>query len=227
MRFVIALLLSVAAASHAAEVPAYWLWRNSDMAMVSDQSLLYVYQGDYARQGVAFTKRGVSSGRLMASHTIIPLLRVYALEDPARLAHEICRLVDEWQFLGIAVHEVQLDYDSPSSGLREYAVFLKELKLELAKQEVRFHVAISVTGLVTWLADNPKDLALLAKQSHYIHYQLYNNFQPLLRIHEYLPQLEKVNHSYKLGITTAPAFASLELPRNEHYLGTAIFLNRP
>lgn len=226
MRFAIVFLLSVAAASHAAESPAYWVWRTSDLALVPKHAVVYVYQGNYGQQAT-WVSRGPKPGKEFSAYKVIPLIRVYELKDPAILAREISAVVDQWVFLGIAIDEVQLDYDSPSAGLKNYARFLAELQRELKKPEYPFSFRISVTGLVTWLGDNPQDLALLSRQASYIHYQLYNEYDPLRRVNEYLPQLAKVRHPYKLGITTSPHFAALELPHNEHYLGTAVFLNRP
>jgi hypothetical protein len=214
---------------------AYWVWRTSDMTFVKATSTLYVYQGDYAfhntkynsRHPYLFTQRGVQPSSSYDDHTVIPLVRIYELKEPATLAKAISKVIDQWLFHKIKIEEIQLDYDSPSAGLHDYAKFLAELKKELNKPEYPFTFRISVTGLVTWLADNPQDLELLTKQSSYIHYQLYNNFEPLEHIQPYLEKLEKVKHPHKLGITRSPLFTSMELPKNEYYLGTAIFLNRP
>lgn len=211
----------------ASDLPrSYWVWKASDLQWVPEDSPLYLYQGDYGLYPgvVSFIKRGLSPSPALAARSPVLLVRVYRLEAPEELARQLAYLVDQWERRGAVISEVQLDHDSPSSQLEDYADYVRQLKQQLKKMGL--YQAMSVTGLATWLADNPWGLERLARESHYIHFQLYNDYQPLQRLPEYLKRLQDYNHPYKLGITASPEFDKREFVPNGRYLGTTVFLNR-
>lgn len=212
----------------AATVKSYWLWKESDLRFVSAGDQLYLYQGDYLLEGSSrdFVKRGVSPSARFKQHSLILLVRLYRIEDVERLVFHLRYLLSEWKLKGVEIKEIQLDYDCASAHLADYSSFLKQLAATLNNNGQGDAVMLSVTGLVTWLTDNPAALADVSRNVSYIHFQLYNNFFPLPNIANYLHHIGNYKHPYKLGITMAKPFQTLELSLNEYYQGTTIFLNR-
>lgn len=211
-----------------AKTKSYWLWKESDLRFVSAADQLYLYQGDYLLEGNSrdFVKRGVSPSVRFKPHNPVLLVRLYRIDDVERLAFHLGYLLSEWKLKGVEIKEVQLDYDCASAHLANYSSFLKKLAATLNNNRQGGAVKLSVTGLVTWLTDNPDGLADVSGNVSYIHFQLYNNFLPLPNIANYLHHIGNYKHPYKLGITMAEPFQTLELSLNEYYQGTTIFLNR-
>ena len=206
--------------------PSFWVWKASDMEWVSQGASIYLYQGDYGLHPgkPMFIKRGVSPSSKLANQTQVLLVRLYQREAPNSLATQLVYLVNQWKAKGADIREIQLDHDCPSIQLAEYAKFISALKKHL--KEKNKSIKISVTGLVTWLADNPSGLSELADSTTYVHFQLYSDFHPLPQLDQYLQRLKQYNFPYKLGITTSAAFQYMEFVPNEKYQGTTIFLNK-
>lgn len=206
--------------------PSFWVWKGSDMKWVTPGASLYLYQGDYGLHPgkPVFIKRGINPSSMLAGQAQVLLVRLYQRKAPEELAAQLVYLVQQWEAKGIPIHEIQLDHDCPSMLLTEYANFIRILEVSL--KEKNKALKISVTGLVTWLADNPSGLSDLAKASAYVHFQLYSDFNPLPQLGQYLRRLESYEFPYKFGITTSAAFKYMEFAPNGKYQGTTIFLNK-
>lgn len=203
---------------------SFWVWKASDLELVPEQAQAYFYQGDYLlSEQTVFIKRGVSPSKQYLAYQPILLVRVYAIDNPQMLSKQLLYLVEQWQHQGVEIDEIQLDYDSPSSQLVEYRDFLRQLKINL---KVNSNITISITGLLTWLADNPKDLRALAQEIKYIHFQFYDRYKPLEQALKFSRLLKDFDAPFKVGITLAEEFNYFEIPRNDFYQGTTIFLNR-
>lgn len=203
----------------------YWVWRWTDLELVDKNSPLFLYQGDYLlpQQGSEFVKRGVEPSELLGYSEIAVLIRLYDIKDAPNLAGHIEYLRGQWQTRGVSVVEWQLDYDSPSGSLLEYADFVHELNSLLEKSGNS--VPLSITGLLTWLTDNPEELAILSESTEYITYQLYSRFDPLPNVKDYFPAIKRLQYPYKIGVTTSEKFNGLSYPKNENYHGKFVFLN--
>jgi len=203
----------------------YWIWRATDLEHIELDSNLIIYQGDYLldRYHPPFIKRGLSPGKIDGQNEITLLIRLYQLKSPDTLAKYISLFISQWNAFQIQINQIQLDYDSPSSQLENYAKYIAQLNTALKTNKV--HADISITGLLTWLTDSPKELQYLSKEVAYIDYQLYNHFYPLDNIKRYYPFIQAIKHPYKIGVTTANEFSQLSYPKNKYYLGESVFLN--
>jgi hypothetical protein len=223
---IVSLIAAYGVKPHTEDSPSYWVWKSSDMAWVGGKSTLYLYQGDIglSASGPPFIKRGIYPRADLGSRDIILLVRLYERGSAHDAARELIYLHRQWAKKGVEVKEIQLDHDSPSRLLSDYADYVAALTTEL--QHTLPHVRISITGLSTWLLDNPKGLHKLAEQTAYIHFQLYSDFHPLPRVERYLTQLSRYTYPYKIGVTTSAFFYQMEFVPNEHYLGKTVFLNK-
>ncbi len=207
------------------EKMSYWIWSDSDMKHVKNPEILYLYQGDVGLRGNlrSFVKRGVNPSKKFNAYDIVPLIRIYKLPDPEWLTKEILYLANEWERLGVRITEIQIDHDSPSSKLKNYRSFIIELKRNI--QIKKPNLQISITGLMTWYYDNPKELDRLAQEVEYIAFQLYSNFDALKESSKFIGDLEKYLHEFKLGITQSKDFETLSKPKTKNNLGKVTFLN--
>jgi len=210
--------------SHKHKPAAYWVWRPSDMNFIGEHNELIFYQGDFLLKGQngQFIKRGLSPFPLGSKKNIGILIRVYKINNPEALATEINYLRSQWLSVGVFIKTIQLDYDSPSNQLLNYKNFIDKVKKNLTKSEL---IKLSITGLLSWITDSPNDLTQLSGSVNYIAYQLYDTFEPLPNTESYLSHLNKLKHSYKIGISTSEKFSQIGYPKNEHFQGEIIFLN--
>ena len=70
--------------------------------------------------------------------------------------------------LEINIIGLELDYDSPSSKIKDYKDWIKRLSKLLPKDH------IEITGLTTWVYDNEQDTRELSKEVKRINFQLYH-----------------------------------------------------
>jgi uncharacterized protein DUF3142 len=203
---------------------SYWIWGWDDLDYISSDSFLIVYQGDYLLPGESnhFVYRGISATESLKNHRISLLIRVYSIKKPGDIIEIIKAIISKWEHKGVEVSGIQLDYDSPSSGLHEYANFVSVLHEYTRVQNIE----LSVTGLVTWLLDNNDGTKELSRHIEYIVYQLYNNYHPLDNIEKYFSSIQSINYPYMIGITTSEKFHNIGFPKNALYKGKIVFLNK-
>ena len=203
----------------------YWVWRSSDLGLVDSQVPLLLYQGDFHSkvEDPLFVKRGVAPFQFPKRREIGILIRLYEIEDAKALVDQVIYVVREWQRHQIEVTEIQLDYDSPSSRLLEYKHFIDQTRAQLDRENM--DVPLSITGLVTWLNDDPQSLSLLAESVTYIAFQLYDTHDPIADFDAYTNSLKHFDYPYKIGISTSDKFNGMEYPKNENHRGVLVFLN--
>ena len=208
-----ALLHSVASASSSLE---YWIWRNSDMKLVNEHSRLIIYQGNLNERW-EFEPLGVQPINIPQSNIGI-VLRLYSLGDPGQVSQLFKSIADDWARFGIVVDEFQIDYDSASYNLSEYASWLKSLSGLV-------DVELSATGLSTYLWDNPTGLVQVSHSVSYIAMQLYQGRKPHANHRRIVDELNYLKLPYKLGITTDEEFEEKPSLCKRHCLSTIVFLN--
>lgn len=197
---------------------SYWVWRDNDMNYIpSDkQPTLYLYQGNLLTDW-HYQPLGVTPMPL--DHDEIALvLRLYELVETTQVAELFQELTKRWARSGVAVNELQIDYDSPSSKLPEYASWLKGLN-ELVEEK------LSVTGLTTHIWDNPTGLIAVSAEVDYLALQLYQGYLPHPQFNHAIKWLSKSNIAHKLGITQATEFASVAQSCIAPCEGLIVFLN--
>jgi hypothetical protein len=84
----------------------------------------------------------------------IAVVRLNKLQD--KLARPIAALALEWRKQGLHVRGIEIDYDSPTSGLLRYRDFLHLLRSQMDQRD-----SLSITALPSWLG-SPDLRALLA-----------------------------------------------------------------
>ncbi len=93
--------------------------------------------------------------------------RLEALIAPYLVAKEMKSALSFFSDLKVPVEYLVVDYDSPSKGLYAYAEWIDLLHSE------QIQLPVSVTGLVSWLQDNPEGFEVLLGAAEAVSVQLY------------------------------------------------------
>ena len=93
--------------------------------------------------------------------------RIEALIAPYLVAKEMKSALSFFSDLKVPVEYLVVDYDSPSKGLYAYAEWIDLLHSE------QIELPVSVTGLVSWLQDNPEGFEVLLGSAEAVNVQLY------------------------------------------------------
>ncbi|WP_196158798.1 DUF3142 domain-containing protein [Reinekea sp. G2M2-21] len=194
----------------------YWIWRNNDMRFVPNESRLYVYQGniskDWFYEPLGIKPIGISQ------KNIAVVLRLYTLVDVQQLTELFESLVNDWARFGITVNELQIDYDSASNKLSEYAIWLGTLNPLI-------NVELSVTGLSTYLWDNQAGLREIGQNVSYIAMQLYQGRIPHDNYEEVIDKMNNLGLRHKIGITSDKGFNNVSRLCKRHCIATIVFMN--
>ncbi len=177
---------------------AYWIWGGVIPSKASSANELYVYQGVFRNINANFTYRFEG----LPPHPIGPtpnqIILTYRLEELIPPEMVVSRFVAHriaWENAGAEVGGIQIDYDSPTARLLEYADWLVRLQNSIGSR-----VSVSITGLGDWLASAPPNhLRTLSQKVLFIAFMMYHGSKPLPRLETYTKRLETLSLPFKLG----------------------------
>lgn len=149
---------------------------------------------------------------------------VFRAEEPGipdgvaakHLAREVAELQREASRRGLRLNGIQLDIDSPTGSLRDYAIFLRVVKSELPKG-----IGLSITGLLDWFRPGTAVAEVVAAVDEFVP-QFYDTEQSLghgkistqIQVAKWGPQFNRFGKRYKIGISTFGRARIQEPPRN-------------
>ncbi len=217
----IVLLQNVEAQAH----KDYWIWAGITPADAPADAELIIYQGNFVVESerLMFEHKGIYPSPLTADGMQL-VFRLHELRDPDYMVLTIERYMAEWQKHGVKTKGIQLDFDSPSAKLSEYAHFLNQIRTSLSK-ELQF----SITGLGTWMMDaDASTLKQLHQQVDVVTYQLYVGRQPVRYPQQYLNFLNRLNEPFKVGLLySQPPLPGLKkLESNTAFKGFSYFIQK-
>lgn len=194
----------------------FWVWRNSDFRFAEEQSRLVVYQGNID-ENWNYQEIGVVPYKI-EQKSITILFRLYKLGNIDDLISLYEKKKYEWNRFGIKVDGLEIDHDSPSSRLDDYAEWLLELNVKIME-------SLTVTTLSTYVFDNPSGLIKVSKSVNSISMQLYRKRVPHDNYRYVLKWLNRKSIKHRVGLTNSNSF----LPEHELCLSSCIgytyFLN--
>lgn len=180
-----------------------WIWPSDDMSPLYDTSnhfdSLYVLQGNISQSPTGkfkFKQLGPRPHPIKHQSMHI-VLRVRDLPSPADVAKLLLDLIGDWKQFGAHIQGVQLDYDSPSSKLQSYALFLKILRSKIPRP-----LGLSITGLLDWTnASYRSSLLELTQSCDEIIYQLYTAQGSVPFFEGHLVRLMNQRLRFSIGVT--------------------------
>ena len=204
----------------ASDHQSFWLWGNFNAQhQLRHAKTLYILQGEIDRKGI--TPQGL--GILPKSNTaqIWLVYRVKDLHWSANTLPAILKRLQQWQNAGHSVLGLQIDYDSPTADLANYADFLTQLRQQLPRR-----YQLSITGLMDWTnIQDQHTLAQLRKSIGFIAIQTYRGRSTINNVDLYLKKIARLKLPYKIGLVEhgdwhAPDF----LNKDPYFQGYVIFL---
>lgn len=188
------------------QTSAYWIWGNTVPENVRFSKNLYTYQGvfDVVGNRKIYRFEGLTP-RLIDGYAgrLILTYRLESLVPPEMVVSRFIAHRQAWKRHGVFVDGIQIDYDSPTAKLREYADWLV-----LLKNAVGNGTPISITGLGDWLASSsPSHLKELSSKVSFIAFMMYHGSQPLKRLDNYTFRLARLSLPFKLGRLQTQSYA--------------------
>ena len=230
--FLLAVGLSASAAAgtvRAADYDAFWLWAGvKPQPALAGARTLYILQGQIA----PLSERD-DEGRLIAQGGAVPHLRgaevwldyrAHTLRwSPAVLGQILARL-RRWRAAGDKVAGLQIDFDSGTRRLADYAAFLRDLRSRLPPD-----CRLSITGLLDWSSQGDSAaLDALGGVVDEVVLQTYQGRHTIPGYQAYLARLSRMTVPFKIGLVeggdwTAPP----DLAANPWFRGYVVFLKNP
>jgi hypothetical protein len=232
----IVLVLALASATpaaagtvRAADYDAFWLWAGvKPQPALAGARTLYILQGQVAPQS-----DNDDEGRLIAQGGAVPHLRsgevwldyrAHTLRwSPAVYAQILARL-QRWRAAGDPVAGLQIDFDSGTRHLADYAAFLRDLRGRLPAD-----CRLSITGLLDWSSQGDSAaLGALGGVVDEVVLQTYQGRRTIPGYEAYLARLSRMTIPFKIGLVeggdwTAPP----DIAANPWFRGYVVFLKNP
>ena len=137
---------------------SFWIWGDIQTApYLVHAKELYILQGEIryskSKQISTFTPQGVSILKL-PRQKIWLVFRTHHLAWNEQNYQTVFKRLEHWRNQGNQVQGIQIDFDSRTHDLKEYALFLESFRKRLPPS-----YQLSITGLLDWT--NFKDLKTL------------------------------------------------------------------
>jgi len=213
----------------AADYDAFWLWAGvKPQPALRQARTLYILQGQVAPRSDADDE-----GRLIAQGGAVAHLRgvevwldyrAHTLRwSPAVYAQILARL-SRWRAAGDPVAGLQIDFDSRTRHLADYAAFLRDLRARLPPG-----CRLSITGLLDWSSQGDSAaLDALGGVVDEVVLQTYQGRHTIPGYGAYVARLSRMTVPFKIGLVeggdwTAPP----DLAANPLFKGYVVFLKNP
>ncbi|MFV5514522.1 DUF3142 domain-containing protein [Acinetobacter gerneri] len=204
----------------------FWIWGNISTApYLKKAKELYILQGD-----VKYDKK-IKQNKVTAQGVgilRIPEQKVWLVFRNHQLTWQntelevILNRVRQWESQGNQIVGIQIDFDSKTQNLYQYALFLKEIREKLPKK-----YQLSITGLMDWAnIKDQKTINLLRQNIDEIIIQTYQGTRTLDQYQNYLQRFAKLKLPYKVGLVQNSEWQPLNLAQDPHFKGYVVFLLR-
>jgi len=179
---------------------SFWIWGDIQTApYLVHAKELYILQGEIryskSKQISTFTPQGVSILKL-PHQKIWLVFRTHHLAWNEQNYQTILNRLEHWRNQGNQVQGIQIDFDSKTNSLKDYAIFLQKLRQKLPQQ-----YRLSITGLLDWT--NFKDqntLTLFRQNIDELVIQTYQGATTIPNYPEYLKRISALRLPYKVGL---------------------------
>lgn len=226
------LLLSLASVSLAnAQVDAqryqqFWLWGNIETRpYLPNATELYILQGEVrfsrTEQQSQLRPQGIGLRKFPAQQKIWLVFRATHLNWQTSSTTQIIQRLQQWRNAGNQVVGLQIDFDSSTRQLGQYADFLLQLRKQLPPS-----YRLSITGLLDWTNhQDPNTLHKLQQSVDEIVLQSYQGRHTIENYAQYVQRLSQLPIHFKIGLVEHGTWqAPSNLATNPHFLGYVIFL---
>lgn len=206
---------------------SFWIWGDIQTApYLVHAKELYILQGEIryskSKQISTFTPQGVSILKL-PHQKIWLVFRTHHLAWNEQNYQTILNRLEHWRNRGNQVQGIQIDFDSKTNSLKDYAIFLQKLRQKLPQQ-----YRLSITGLLDWT--NFKDqntLTLFRQNIDELVIQTYQGTTTIPNYPEYLKRISALRLPYKVGLVQHGTwFGNSTKQKDPYFKGYVVFLLR-
>jgi hypothetical protein len=237
-RRIAALALTLALASspptaagvvRAEDYDAFWLWAGvKPPPALTAAHTLYILQGQIAPASDRDDEgRLIAQGGAVAHLTGVEVwldYRAHTLRwSPAVLGQILARL-RRWRAAGDHVVGLQIDFDSGTRHLADYAAFLRELRGQLPAD-----CRLSITGLLDWSSQGDSAaLGALGGVVDEVVLQTYQGRRTIPGYQAYLGRLSRMTLPFKIGLVEGGDWdPPPDIAANPWFRGYVVFLKNP
>lgn len=204
---------------------AFWIWGDISSAPYLTQAKeIYVLQGEIKRdrstQKSIFIPQGVAV--LKVPHQKVWLVfRNHHLNWQDDELTQILKRVQQWKSKGNQIVGIQIDFDAKTKNLKEYALFLQQIRQQLPKK-----YQLSITGLLDWAnIQDTETLRLLKDNIDELAIQTYQGSTTIPNYQSYLKKVSKLNLPYKIGLIQHGEWnRQLDFKSDPNFKGYVVFL---
>ncbi|WP_051526587.1 DUF3142 domain-containing protein [Alkanindiges illinoisensis] len=203
---------------------SFWLWGNVNPApYLANTTELYLLQGEVSFSNVlqqpTFTAQGMGLTTIKPAKIWL-VYRTTTLQWSPELIQAIIRRLDSWQRYGNQVIGLQIDFDSATGQLEQYAKFLQSIRQQLPSQ-----YQLSATGLLDWSNASANTILSLGHVLNEIVIQTYQGTRTINNYRAYLPALGRLNIPFKIGLVQHGQWvADPTIEKNPYFKGYVVFL---
>ncbi len=206
---------------------SFWIWGDIQTApYLVHAKELYILQGEIryskSKQISTFTPQGVSILKL-PHQKIWLVFRTHHLAWNEQNYQTILNRLEHWRNRGNQVQGIQIDFDSKTNSLKDYAIFLQKIRQKLPQQ-----YRLSITGLLDWT--NFKDqntLTLFRQNIDELVIQTYQGTTTIPNYPEYLKRISALRLPYKVGLVQHGTwFGNSTKQKDRYFKGYVVFLLR-
>ena len=206
---------------------SFWIWGDIQTTpYLVHAKELYILQGEIryskSKQISTFTPQGVSILKL-PHQKIWLVFRTHHLAWNEQNYQTILNRLEHWRNQGNQVQGIQIDFDSKTNSLKDYAIFLQKLRQKLPQQ-----YRLSITGLLDWT--NFKDqntLTLFRQNIDELVIQTYQGATTIPNYPEYLKRISVLRVPYKVGLVQHGTwFGNSTKQKDPYFKGYVVFLLR-
>ena len=213
----------------AEDYDAFWLWAGvRPQPVLATARTLYILQGQ-----VAAPPGPDAEGRLIAQGGAVPHLgqvqvwldyRAHTLRWSPAVYGQILARLKRWRAAGDRVAGLQIDFDSGTRHLADYAVFLRDLRSRLPAD-----CRLSITGLLDWSSQGDSAaLGALGGVVDEVVLQTYQGRRTIPSYQAYMASLSRMTIPFRIGLAEGGEWdPPAGLAANPRFRGYVVFLSNP
>ncbi len=206
---------------------SFWIWGDIQTApYLVHAKELYILQGEIryskSKQISTFTPQSVSILKL-PHQKIWLVFRTHHLAWNEQNYQTILNRLEHWRNQGNQVQGIQIDFDSRTHDLKEYALFLESFRKRLPPS-----YQLSITGLLDWTNfKDQKTLTILRNNISELVIQTYQGTTTIPNYPQYLKRISAMQLPYKVGLVQHGTwFGNSTKQKDPYFKGYVVFLLR-
>lgn len=201
---------------------AFWLWAGVAPPPALDRArTIYLLDGEIREREPGHYRVLRPAPPHLTTADVWLVVRTDTLRWPGGMAEGLAARLDRWRAAGNRVAGLQVDFDSRTRGLGDYAAFLTDLRARLPRR-----YRLSITGLMDWGANgDPKALEALAGTIDEIVIQTYQGRSTIPGYARYFERLRGFPIAFKVGLVEGGQWIEpAGLASNPKFKGYVVFL---